>query len=55
MPDVGRHIADYRKQNSLTQEQLASALHVTRQTVSSWENGRTLPDVESLAAVASSA
>ena len=53
MPDVGRHIADYRKQNSLTQEQLASALHVTRQTVSSWENGRTLPDVESLAAVAS--
>lgn len=52
MPDVGRHIADYRKQSALTQEQLATALHVTRQTVSSWENGRTLPDVDSLASVA---
>ncbi|MBR5390852.1 MAG: helix-turn-helix transcriptional regulator [Clostridia bacterium] len=52
MPDIGRHIADSRKKNMLTQEQLASALHVTRQTVSSWENGRTLPDVETLAQVA---
>lgn len=53
MPDIGQHIAHYRKQNRQTQEQLASALHVTRQTVSSWENERTLPDVETLAAVAS--
>lgn len=52
MPDIGRHIAESRKKNTLTQEQLASALHVTRQTVSSWENGRTLPDVETLAQVA---
>lgn len=33
----------------LTQEALAEKLHVTRQTVSSWENGRTQPDLEMLA------
>lgn len=52
MPEIGRHIADYRKKAACTQEQLAGELHVTRQTVSSWENGRTLPDVETLANVA---
>ena len=37
-----------RKAAGMTQEELASAVHVTRTTISSWERGRTRPDVESL-------
>ena len=32
----------------LSQEELAEAVYVTRQTVSNWENGRSFPDVKSL-------
>lgn len=35
-----------RKGKGMTQEQLANALHVSRQTVSHWENGRVRPDPE---------
>ena len=37
-----------RKAANMTQEELANAVHVTRTTISSWERGRTRPDVESL-------
>ena len=37
-----------RKVAGLTQEQLAQTLGVSRQTVSSWENGRSLPDETNL-------
>ena len=33
----------------LTQEELAEKLHVTRQAVSNWENGKHQPDLEMLA------
>ena len=35
-----------RKAAGLTQQQLADRLHVTRQSISSWELGRTEPDFE---------
>lgn len=35
-----------RKAAGLTQQQLADRLHITRQSVSSWELGRTEPDFE---------
>ena len=35
-----------RKAAGLTQQQLADRLHVTRQSISSWEFGRTEPDFE---------
>lgn len=52
MSDIGRYIVKFRKAKGLTQEQLGTNLHVTRQTVSSWETGRTMPDVETLSNIA---
>jgi len=37
-----------RKQNNLTQEQLARRLYVSRTAVSKWESGRGYPNLESL-------
>lgn len=41
---IGTFIADLRKGQSLTQEQLAEQLGVSSRSVSRWENGKTLPD-----------
>jgi transcriptional regulator with XRE-family HTH domain len=41
---VGKKISDLRKQQGLTQEELAVKLEITEQAVSKWENGHTLPD-----------
>ncbi|MDO4166663.1 MAG: helix-turn-helix domain-containing protein [Eubacteriales bacterium] len=40
-----------RKQNGLSQEELANRLHVTRQTISKWETGDSTPDMGKLAAM----
>lgn len=45
---LGDIILEKRKQKNMTQEQLAEQLGVARQTVSKWELGETLPDVENL-------
>ncbi len=45
-------IAGLREKSGLTQSQLAEKLNVTRQTVSSWETGRTEPDIESMTRMA---
>ena len=39
---------DYRVKNGLTQDELAEKVFVTRQAVSRWENGETLPNTETL-------
>ena len=52
MNDVGKNIRRYREQKGLTQDALAERLHVTRQAVSNWENGKNQPDLEMLAAAA---
>lgn len=41
-------IKTLRKQSNLTQEALAQQLHVTRQTVSTWETGKNMPSLETL-------
>jgi len=41
---VGNRIAQLRKQNKLTQEELANKLGITAQAISKWENGHTLPE-----------
>lgn len=45
---VGKRLREIRKDNLLTQQDIADELHVTRQTVSSWETGRSYPDISSL-------
>ena len=54
MSDIGRHIVKFRKTKGLSQEALGEQLHVTRQTISSWENERTLPDIQMLSSIAKS-
>ncbi|EEI72617.1 MAG: helix-turn-helix domain-containing protein [Lentilactobacillus diolivorans] len=43
----------FRKQNHLNQNQLAIKLNVSRPTISSWETGRTTPDIDTLVRIAS--
>lgn len=42
---IGKFIAECRKDNKLTQEQLAEKLGVTSKSISRWENGKTMPDL----------
>ena len=52
MNAVGKNLKRLRQREKLTQDALAEQLHVTRQAVSSWETGKTQPDVETLTALA---
>ena len=45
---IGKLIATLRKEKKMTQEQLGEKLGVTNKTVSRWENGNYMPDVEKL-------
>lgn len=45
---IGKRIQLIREQKGLSQEKLASDLAVTRQAVSKWENGKSIPDIENL-------
>lgn len=49
---IGKYIARLRRQAGLTQEKLGEKLGVTNKTVSRWENGNYMPDVEMLALLA---
>ena len=40
--NIGNQISTIRKEQQLTQEQFGSLFHVTRQTVSNWENEKKL-------------
>jgi len=42
---IGKFISELRKEQCLTQEQLAEKLGVTGKSISRWENGKTMPDV----------
>lgn len=44
----GKFLAALRKQSGITQEALGEKLGVSNKTVSRWENGRNLPDIEML-------
>ena len=46
--EFGEKLQGLRKGRSLTQEQLAEALYVSRTAVSKWESGRGYPNIDSL-------
>ena len=52
MNEVKQTIKQLRKKQGINQEQLAEQLHVTRQAVSNWENGKTQPDIDTLTRIA---
>lgn len=46
--EQGNQIATIRKEQQLTQEKFGELFHVTRQTVSNWENEKSYPDLQTL-------
>lgn len=46
--EIGSQIREDRARLSLSQDALAERVYVSRQTISSWENDKTYPDVQSL-------
>ena len=46
--NIGNQILNIRKEKQLTQEEFGRLFHVTRQTVSNWENGKSYPDLQIL-------
>lgn len=45
---VRRKLITLRKSRELTQEQLAEQLNVSRQSISKWESGQVIPEVEKI-------
>ncbi len=48
LTQIGKFIAERRKEKGLTQEQLGEKLGVTNKTISRWETGTYLPPAEAL-------
>ena len=46
--EIGQRIRELRAAHAMSQDDLAARVYVSRQTISSWENGKTYPDVQSL-------
>lgn len=46
--NIGYKIKNAREENKLTQTQAAESLMVSRQTISNWENEKSLPDILSI-------
>ena len=52
MSELGNKIAQKRKDLGMTQIEFADKLNVTRQTVSRWEAGTVMPDIDKIADIA---
>lgn len=46
--NFAENLQQVRHQRQMTQADVAEQLHVSRKTISSWETGRTYPDIETL-------
>ena len=53
MNELGNKIARKRKDLGMTQIEFADKLNVTRQTVSRWEAGTVMPDIDKISDIAS--
>ena len=45
---IGKFLKELRKQKGLTQEQIAEKFNVSNRTISRWENGNNMPDLDIL-------
>ncbi|OUP80736.1 XRE family transcriptional regulator, partial [Lachnoclostridium sp. An169] len=45
---IGKTILNVRKEKGMSQEEFGELFHVTRQTVSNWENEKNYPDLNTL-------
>ncbi|MFD1550511.1 helix-turn-helix domain-containing protein [Levilactobacillus fuyuanensis] len=50
--ELGTRLKQFRQAQQLTQTALADQLHVSRQTISSWETGRNQPDIATITQLA---
>ena len=50
--EIGKVIRRYRKEQNLTQEEMATRLGVTAPAVNKWENGNSMPDITLLGPIA---
>lgn len=46
--EFGKRLQQLRQEKGLTQEQLAKEFYTSRQNISSWENGKTYPNMQDL-------
>ena len=46
--NVGKNITKFRKEKNLTQEELAKKINISAKAISSYENNRNLPNIETL-------
>ena len=49
---IGKYLLQKRKEDQKTQKEVADDLGVTYQAVSRWENGDSIPDIETLCLIA---
>ena len=50
--NVGQRIREHREAAGLLQDDLAKSCYVSRQTISNWERGVSMPDLETAAKLA---
>ena len=46
--ELARQLRSKREECGLSQDEVAKAIFVSRQTISNWENDKTYPDMQSL-------
>ena len=51
MKEIGKRIKEIRVENKMSQKQFGEALSVSQDTVSLWENGKSLPTAEFIIAI----
>lgn len=49
--NISEKILNLRKAHNLTQEQLAEQVNVSRQSISKWESGQAVPEIDKLTAL----
>lgn len=45
---IGKQILELRQERNMTQAEFGEIFHVTRQTISNWENEKSYPDLQIL-------